>query len=115
MNNYPPTNEVSVAAGKLFLTETEQESIRVDFPTAFSSGQLFSRMTVNFSTLPSGEGNYFAFFRASGVDNLRARIWATTNGAAPGAFRLGITTIFFPPTMIPRDLFAGINYILVSR
>jgi hypothetical protein len=96
-NNYPPTNEASVAAGKLVLTETEQESIRVDFPTAFRSGQLFSRMTVNFSTLPSGDGNYFAFFRASGVDNLRARIWATTNGGCSRRVPIGNYHHLFSP------------------
>jgi hypothetical protein len=72
-------------------------------------------MIVNFSSLPTGEGNFFAFFRVGGVDNLRCRIWASTNGAAPGRFRLGITTIFFPPTMIPQDLYLGTNYLLVSR
>jgi hypothetical protein len=72
-------------------------------------------MVVNFSALPQGNGNYFAFFRLPGVDNLRCRIWASTNGAAPGKFRLGITTIFFPPTMIEQDLSLGTNYPLVSR
>ncbi len=113
--NYPPTNSTSVIAGRLFLAETNQESVRFDFPSAYSSGVLYSRMMVNFSKLPEGNGNYFAFFRVSGVDNLRARIWASTNGAAAGKFRLGITTIFTPPTMIARDLFLGTNYLLVSR
>ena len=114
VNNYQPTNEASVVSRQLFLTGAEQESIRVNFPTA-SSGALYSRMTVNFSSLPVGAGNFFAFFRVAGVDNLRCRIWARTNGAAPGTFRLGITTIFFPPAMIPRDLHPGSNYTLVSR
>jgi len=115
VNNYQPTNEASVVSGRLVLTQSRQESIRVDFPVAFSSGQLYSRMRVNFSELPVGNGNYFAFFRVSDVDNLRARIWASTNGAAPGRFRLGITTIFFPPTMIPQDLYLGTDYTVVSR
>ena len=115
VNNYTPTNEASVISGKLFLTETNQESIRYDFPSSYSSGQLFARMTVNFSALPEGNGNYFAFFRVGATDNLRARIWASTNGAAPGKFRLGILTIFTPATMIARDLDPGTNYTIVSR
>jgi hypothetical protein len=115
VNNYEPTNEASVVSGKLFLTQSLQESIRVDFSTNYTSGQLYSRMTVNFSALPAGQGNFFAFFRVNNTDNLRCRIWASTNGAAAGRFRLGITTIFTPPTMIARDLFLGTNYTLVSR
>jgi hypothetical protein len=114
VNNYEPTNEASVLSGRLVLTQAKQESIRVDFPSS-SSGTLYSRMVVNFSALPQGSGNFFAFFRVSGVDNLRCRIWANTNGAAFGRFRLGITTIFFPPTMIAQDLSLGTNYLLVSR
>jgi len=114
VNNYNPTNEASVLSGQLVLTQAKQESVRLDFPTV-NSGQLYSRMVVNFSALPQGDGNYFAFFRLPGVDNLRCRIWASTNGAAPGRFRLGITTIFFPPTLITQDLSLGTNYLLVSR
>jgi hypothetical protein len=115
VNNYQPTNEASVVSGRLFLTATKQESIRVNFPIVLGSGTLYSRLTVNFSSLPTGQGNYFAFFRVAGVDNLRCRIWASTNGAAPGRFRLGIATIGFQPTMIARDLYLGTNYTLVSR
>ncbi len=114
VNNYPPTNETSVASERLLLTQARQESVRVDFPSV-GSGLLFARMAVNFSALPEGTGNFFAFFRVGNTDNLRCRIWASTNGAAPGKFRLGITTIFFPPTLIAQDLDLGTNYTLVSR
>lgn len=114
ITNYEPTNEASVVSGRLVLTQSKQESIRVNFPSV-STGRLYSRMVVNFSALPQGSGNYFAFFRVNGVDNLRCRIWASTNGAAPGKLRLGITTIFFPPTLIAQDLSLGTNYLLVSR
>jgi len=115
ITNYAPTNEASVVSRALYLTQTNQESIRRDFPAVVNSGALYSRMVVNFSELPQGQGNYSAFFRVSGTDNLRCRIWATTNGAAAGRFRLGITTIFVPPTIVERDLFLGTNYVVVSR
>jgi hypothetical protein len=116
VNNYLPTNQANVVSGKLFLTQTEDESIRVDFPSAVSSGALYARFTVTFATLPTAnDGNFFAFFRQSGVDNLRARVWASTNGAAPGKFRLGLTTIFYPPKMIAADLSLGTNYTVVTR
>jgi len=72
-------------------------------------------MVVNVSRLPSGNGNFFAFFRVINVDNLRGRIWVATNGAASGTFRLGATTIFYPPTLIAQDLYPGTNYTLVLR
>ena len=113
--NYLPADGASVSAGRLVLTDARQESVRVSFSSAYSSGSLYTRMTVNFSALPSGDGNYFAFFRGNSVDNLRGRVWATTNGAAPGKFRLGITTIQTPPALIERDLDLGTDYVLVTR
>ncbi len=115
VNNYAPANEASVVSRALYLTHTNQESIRCDFPAASNTGFLYVRMTVNFSELPQGGGNYFAFFRGNFVDNLRCRIWATTNAAAAGKFRLGITTISSPPAIIPQDLFLGTNYNIVAR
>jgi hypothetical protein len=115
VNNYIPTNEVQVVARKLFLTQLKQESVRVNFPSGYSTGSLYAGFTANFSALPTGAGNYFAFFRAQGVDNLNCRVWASTNGAAPGKFRLGITTISSPPNMIPADLSLGTTYLLVMR
>ncbi|MBL9172158.1 MAG: hypothetical protein JNL10_01365 [Verrucomicrobiales bacterium] len=113
--NYLPDDGALVSAGRLVLTDARQESVRVAFPTAYSSGNLYARMTVNFSALPSGDGNYFAFFRGNSVDNLRGRVWASTNDAAPGKFRLGITTIQAPATLIERDLDLGTDYQVVVR
>jgi hypothetical protein len=113
--NYLPTNQMFVTSGRLFLTRTNQESIRYDFPDNYVTGSLYARMVVNVSQFPSGDGNFFAFFRVSGTDNLRGRIWVSTNGAAVGKFRFGVTTIFFPPTLIAQDFYPGTNYTLVLR
>jgi hypothetical protein len=113
--NYPFPDALTVTAGRLFLTGTNKESIRFDFPSSYGSGLLYARMVVNFSELPVGNGNYFAFFRAAFTDNLRCRIWANTNAAAPGKFQLGLTAIGDPPLMIPKDLYLGTNYAIVCR
>lgn len=113
--NYPPADGVSLISGRLFLTASNQESIRMNFPTSFNNGFIYSRMIVNFSVLPTNAGNYFAFYRGNFADNLRGRIWASTNGAAPGTFRLGITTISSPPAMIAQDLQLGTDYTVVTR
>lgn len=113
--NYPPADGAIVTSGRLFLTDANQESVRYDFPTSYSSGILYARMTVNFFRLPAGDGNYFAFFRAAGVDNLRCRMWVSTNAAAPGRFRLGLTAISDPPQLIAKDLYLGTNYVVVCR
>jgi hypothetical protein len=113
--NYPQSDGAIVTGGRLFLTDVNQESIRRDFATSYSSGVLYARMTINYFRLPSGNGNYFAFCRVAGVDNLRCRVWAGTNGAAPGKFRLGLTAISDPAQLIAKDLSLGTDYAVVCR
>ena len=38
--NYPPADGAIVTGGRLFLTDANQESVRYDFPTSYSSGVL---------------------------------------------------------------------------
>lgn len=114
VNNYLPTNQITVTSGRLRLDQGQQESIRLDVPP-FNTGERFASFKVNFTALPKGNGNYFAFFRANGVDALFCRVWAKTNAAAAGKFRLGITTISHEPAMIPADLSLGTTYTLVTR
>lgn len=115
VNNYPPANEINVAGGQLWLTQTEQESVRFNFPVGYGSTNLFASFKVNFSALPTGGGNYFAFFRAQNTDALFCRLWAATNGAALGKFRLGIRAMSSSAIMIPSDLNLGTTYTLVLQ
>src|SRR3569833_941708 len=55
--NYFPTNQISVVSGRLFLTQSNQESIRYDFPQPFSAGALYARLVVNVSRLQARERN----------------------------------------------------------
>ena len=113
--NYQPSNTVDVIGRRLFLTQSETGSVRITFPAQISTGRLYARFRVTFTELPSASGNLFAFFRQSGVDNLRARVWARTDGAAPGHFRLGINAFSGVPALAPIDLSLGETYTVVMR
>ena len=115
VTNYQPSNTVDVVSRRLFLTQSETGSVRVTFPAHVNTGRLYARFRVTFTELPSPTGNLFAFFRQSGVDNLRARVWARTEGAAPGSFRLGINAFSGTPEAIPVDLSLGQTYTVVIR
>jgi hypothetical protein len=115
LNNYAPTGEVSVSSGRVFLSQDRDESVRVDFANNYSTGTLYASFTVNFSKLPDGRGNYFCFFRQSGVDNLRARVWATTNQSPAGQMRLGIATLGEWPVVAPFDFSPGQTQFVVVR
>lgn len=67
--------------------------------------------------MPAGAGSYFAAFKDGGAVNFRCRVFASTIGAGPGAFRVGIanTTNATPANLIPLDLSTNTDYVLVIR
>lgn len=91
--------EVDVTAGKVNLTENESEDVSAALSGPVSSGILYYGLDVNFSGLPSGEGNYFAMLRDSAFV-FRARLYATTNGAAAGSYRLGVANSASTPNVV---------------
>jgi hypothetical protein len=115
VTNYQPSNTVDVVSRRMFLTQSETGSVRVNFSAPISTGMLYARFRVTFTELPSPSGNVFAFFRQSDVDNLRARVWSRTDGAAPGHFRLGINAFNGAPALAPVDLSLGETYAVVIR
>jgi hypothetical protein len=115
VTNYQPSNTIDVVTRRMFLTQSETGSVRVNFAAPISTGRLYAKFRVTFTELPSPTGNIFAFFRQTGVDNLRARVWARTDGAAPGHFRLGINAFSGAPALAPLDLSLGETYTLVIR
>lgn len=121
-------NQLDVTSGKLNITETESEDINallIGQPYTNNVGtRLYSSFTVNFSSLPATgtttNGSYFAHFKDNGTSNFRARVWAVTNGAAPGKFRLSIVNSSLaagvaPTAIFPLDLELGKDYTVVSR
>ncbi|HOS75198.1 MAG TPA: hypothetical protein PKW12_08060 [Verrucomicrobiota bacterium] len=86
-------------------------------PDSFSGVILYARFKVNFEVLPRGSGgDYFAHFKDLGTFNFRARIYALTNNAAAGKFRLGIANVSATVSaVVPQDLSPGTTYTVISR
>lgn len=113
-----PTGQVDVVAGKMVLTQTENEDAAASFAAGpQSNGQLYASFVVNFSELPAGAGSFFAAFKDGGSVNFRCRVFASTFGAGPGSYRVGIanTTNGTPNNLIPIDLALNTDYVLVLR
>jgi hypothetical protein len=114
------TNQTQVVAGQLLLNNTASEDINRWFtnaPVFNTGGQLiYTRMVLNLSALPtaSGVGDYFTHvYGFSGA--YRARVFTRTNGAAPGTYRLAISSSSFTPSVFPQDLSLNSSYVLISR
>jgi hypothetical protein len=112
------TNQVNVAQGTLNLTGAKTQDVN-----ALLSGQpyaptgatvLYAAFDLRMTALPSRTGAYFAHFKDE-ADGFRGRIWALTNGAAPGLFRLGISSGSgsSAAAVLSRDLQTGMNYKVV--
>ena len=88
------SGQMEVISGRVDLQVPETEDVNVLVPgqpyTAASSTILYASFTVNFSTLPSVGGQYFAHFKGSGTSNFRAKVFGLTSGAGAGQYRIGI-------------------------
>ncbi|MEO6035722.1 MAG: immunoglobulin domain-containing protein [Verrucomicrobiota bacterium] len=110
-NHSGVVGQTLVSGGKLLLTQSSTEDIN----TQVSGGGtvLFASFKVNFSSLPSTSGDYFAHFKDNG-NNFRARIFGTATNSLPGAFRMGISAAAATPNQIlPRDLTTNTEYQVV--
>ncbi len=110
--------EADVTAGALHLTENETEDVNVALPGGpLSDGNLYASFSVSLAALPSGDGNYFMHLKGSGNTGFRAKVFATTAGAAAGSFRLGIANGAngTPDTVLPVDLGLDTEYQVVMR
>jgi len=87
------------------------------FPTN-NNVVLYSSFKVNFSTLPTQSGSYFAHFKDNTTFGFFGRVWASTLNAAAGSYRLGIgnsSGVTNTSGQFPRDLALGTNYTVVTR
>jgi hypothetical protein len=115
-NHSGTTLQVDVVAEAVNLTQSEAEDVSTGLAGGpITTGNLYASFTVNFSGLPSGSGGYFFHYRDTGISNFRARTFATTNGAAAGTYRVGITSGGNTPEVIPVDLSLGNTYKIVVR
>ncbi len=111
-------NEVLVVSGRLQISSSRSEDVSAPLigqPYATNSGvTIYASFMVNFSGLP-GVGTYFAEYNAT---SSRCRIWATTTGAASGAFHLSIgnyTGATAISGQLTNDLVLNSNYTVVTR
>ncbi|MGA9777015.1 MAG: immunoglobulin domain-containing protein [Verrucomicrobiia bacterium] len=115
------TGEVTVTSGRVLLSEANTEDVHVllagqPYPASGATNVFYASFKVRFTTLPDRGGAYFAHFKDSG-NGFRARIWALTGGAAPGKFRLGISSTSGSVISVtnPMDLSLNTDYIVVAR
>lgn len=114
------TGQTQVVNGKLFLASAQSEdmyALLTNAPYATTGGYvLYSRFIVNFTSLPTGSGgDYFAFFKDGTTGGFRARIFAMTNGAAAGKYRIGVANGGFTTTGFPLDLSLGTPVVVIAR
>jgi hypothetical protein len=115
-NHSGTAGQVDVASGKVNLTEAESEDVNAQLSGGpFTTGLLYAGLDFNFSALPSGTGTYFAHFKDATTSGFRARVFATTTGAAAGLYRIGITNAASTsPVVIPVDLSLGTTHRLIE-
>jgi hypothetical protein len=80
---------------------------------------LYATFTLNFTTLPAGtNGSYFAHFKDNTTFGFLGRLYASTNRAAPGTYRLGIGNSSVSSStnaQLTTDLSPGVDYTVVVR
>jgi hypothetical protein len=82
---------------------------------------LYASFKATFTTLPSGQGSFFAHFQDDNDANFRGRIYALTNGVTTvGKFRLAVASTNAASTsaglgLWPSDLSTGVTYVVVTR
>jgi endonuclease/exonuclease/phosphatase family metal-dependent hydrolase len=114
------TGQVQVASNRVFLSQTNTEDIDAQLAgqpyPATTNVFLYARFTVNFAALPSGAGAYFAHFKDASATGFRDRIFVTTNGVAPGFFRVGVANAANSGFgVLNSDLSLNTDYVLVTR
>ena len=113
------SGQVMVMSGRIFLSKSNTEDVHATLAgqpyTASSNAILYVSFTVNYASLPSSSGSYFAEFKNGGT-GYRARIFAQTAGATSDAFRIGIGNAGSSPTAIfEADLQTNTDYTVVVR
>lgn len=115
--------ETQIAGNRVVLSQDQSEDVNHWLDAAGTvypaeDGNVFyAGFVVNFSELPAGTGTYFAHFKDDAI-SYRARVFATTNNAANGSYKLGITSSdsdVTHATLHPDDLNLNSDYLVVIR
>ena len=114
--------ELQVTNGVCYLDSSLVEDLAAPLTNGpFASSNaivLYSGYTVKCTSLPtqSGANSYFAHFKDSLTGStFRAKVFAETNGAAAGKFRIGVANNGNASTQFPLDLTVGTAYTVVTR
>jgi hypothetical protein len=117
-----PPGEMQVGSGVVTVTDNNSEDVNASLidPSYTSSRAtaLYSRFTLNFSSLPTSTNTYFAHFLRN-ASTFYGRIYASTAFATdPNTqYRIGIAngSATGEAQQIPQDLSLGVNYTVVTR
>lgn len=114
--------QAEVSSGELKLSQRKSEDVSAAVEGAplgpEETAALYASFKFKFVELPSGaQGGYFAHFKdARPTTGLRCRIFASTNGALAGTYRLGISSGSNSATaLLARDLRLHTSYRAVCR
>ena len=116
------TGEVQVVNGAAVLSQAFSEDVNrvltgAPHSSATQPEPLYAAFRLRMTALPTGSaGGYFAHFKDAGT-TFRARVWAITNGASPGAYRLGLSSASSSAAEVvyPLDLTLDRSYVVVTR
>ncbi len=113
--------QLQVTNGQAQLSRSQAEDVAAPLtggPFSSSQGVVFyTGFQVLFTELPSSGGSYFIHFRDSDTGTtFRGKVFANTSGAAPGQFRLGVSSSAnVPSPQFGRELLLNQPYIVVTR
>jgi endonuclease/exonuclease/phosphatase family metal-dependent hydrolase len=114
-------DEVTVTSGRVCLSDANTEDVNRPLPgqpyaASGATNVFYVSFTLRCTTLPGNGGTYFAHFKNS-ASTFRARIWALTDGAESGKFRLGISSVDGTAAGVTNttDLSRNQDYIVVTR
>lgn len=112
--------QARVTNGWVYLHRSHAEDLAAPIPQSPFGPELpvllYTRFALRLSELPTPTGTYFLHFRnrETGIA-FRNRVFASTAGAAPNCYRLGIANAANIPTDFPRDLCLHDTYLVVTR
>jgi hypothetical protein len=112
---------MQVGSGVVTVTDGNSEDVNAPLigqPYSATNKQvLYSSFTLNYSSLPTEGGTYFAHFKDATTSGFYGRVYASTLNAATGTYRLGIGNVTATNTtaQIAQDLVLNSNYTVVTR
>jgi hypothetical protein len=115
------SGQMQVGSGVVTVTDGNSEDVNAPLigqPYSATNKQvLYSSFTLNYSSLPTEGGTYFAHFKDATTSGFYGRVYASTLNAATGTYRLGIGNVTATNTtaQIAQDLVLNSNYTVVTR